>query len=63
MDLAYIMMLVNELLNKYPDIVPEETPIIILDNKSAMCIAKNGKDNKNKRHITRISHFVSNSEN
>ena len=32
MDLAHFTMLIHELLNKYPDIVPEEDPLIILDS-------------------------------
>ena len=41
-------------LNKDPDIVPEQAPLIVLDSKSNMCMAKNGKDNKHTRHIARI---------
>ena len=44
MALAHFRMLIHELLKKDPDIVPEETPLIFLDSKSAMCMAKNGKD-------------------
>ena len=55
-------MLVHELLNKVPDIVPEEAPLFVLDSKSAMCMAKNGKDTKNTRHIARMMHFVRNGE-
>ena len=62
MDLAHFRMLINELLNKDPDIVPEEAPLIILDIKSAVCVANNGKDTKQTRHIARIIHFVSNGE-
>ena len=51
-------MLIHELLNKDPDIVPEETPLIVLDSKSAICIAENGKDTKHTRHISRRMHFV-----
>ena len=43
--------------------VPEEAPLIVLDSKSAMCMAKNGKDTKQTRHIARRIHFVSNGEN
>ena len=60
--LAHFRMLIHELLNKDPDIVPEEAPLIVLDSKSAMCMAKNGKDTKHTRHIARIMHFVSNGE-
>ena len=44
MALAHFRMLIHELLDKDPDIVPEEAPLIILDGKSAMCMAKDGKD-------------------
>ena len=55
-------MLIHDLLNKDPYIVPEEDPLIVLDSKSAMCMAKNGKDTKHPIHISRIMHFVSNGE-
>ena len=42
--------------------VPKEAPLIVLDSKSAMCMAKNGKDTKHARHIARRMHFVSNGE-
>ena len=48
------------LLNKDPDIVPREAPLIVLDSKSAMCMAKNVKDTKHTRHIARRMNFVSN---
>ena len=44
MSLAHFRMLINELLNKDPDIVPEEAPLIVLDSKSDMCMANNCKD-------------------
>ena len=50
-------------MNKDPYIVPEEAPLIILDSKSAMCMAKNGKDTKHTRHIARRMHFLRNGEN
>ena len=46
MDLAHFMMLIHELLNKDLYIVPEESPPIIFDIKSAVCMAKNGRDTK-----------------
>ena len=46
MALAHFRMLIHEFLNKDPYIVPEEFPLIVLDSKSAMCMAKNGKDTK-----------------
>ena len=36
--------------------------MIVLDIKSAVCMAKNGKDTKHTRHIARRMHFVSNGE-
>ena len=42
--------------------VPKESPLIVLDSKSAMCMAKNGKDTRHTRHIARIMHFVRNGE-
>ena len=63
MALAYLRMLINELLNKDTDIVPKEAPLIVSDSKSAMCMAKNGKDTKHTRHIARRINFVRNGEN
>ena len=40
--------------------VPEEAPLIVLGSKSAMCMAKNGKDTKHTRHIARRIYFVRN---
>ena len=62
MALAHFIMLIHELLNKDPEIVPEEAPLIVLDSKSAMCMAKNVKNTKHTRHISRIMHFVGNRE-
>ena len=42
--------------------VPKEAPLIVLDRKSAMCMAKNGKDTKHTIHIARRMYFVSNGE-
>ena len=55
-------MLIHELLNKDLYIVPEEDPLIVFDSKSAMCMAKNGKDTKHTQHIARRTHFVRNGE-
>ena len=62
MALAHFRMLIHELLNEDPDMVPKESPLIFLDSKSAMCMAKNGKDTKHTRHVARIMHFVRNGE-
>ena len=57
MDLAHFRMLIHELLNKDPYIVPEEDPMNILDSKSAICMDNNGKHTNNTRHISRRVHF------
>ena len=62
MALEHFRMLIYELLNKHPDIVPKEAPLIVLDSKANMCMAKNGKDTKHTSHIARRIHFVSNGE-
>ena len=62
MALAHFSMLIHELFNKDPDIVPEEFPLIILNSKSDVCMDKNGKDTKHTSHITRRIHFVRNVE-
>ena len=62
MSLAHFRMLIHEFLNKDPDIVPEEAPLIVLDSKASMCMANNGKDTKHTRHISRRMHFVRNGE-
>ena len=43
MALAHFRMLIHELLNKYTDIVPDKSLLIVLDSKSAICMANNGK--------------------
>ena len=50
-------------MNKDPDIVPEALPLITLDSKSDVCMAKNGKYTKHTRNISRRVHFVRNGEN
>ena len=62
MALAHFRMLIHELIIEDPDIVPKESLLIVLDSKSAMCMAKNGRDTKHTRHIARKIHFVSNGE-
>ena len=58
MALAHFRMLVRELLNKDPDMVPKEDPLIVLDGKSAMCMSKSGKDTSHTRHIARRMYFL-----
>ena len=62
MALAHFRMLIHELLNKDPDIVPEEDTFIVLNSKYAMCMSKNGKDTKHTSRIVRRMHFVGNGE-
>ena len=62
MDLAQFRMLIHELLNEDPDMFPKEAPLIVLDSKYSICMAKNGKDTKHTRHIARRMHFVRNGE-
>ena len=62
MDLAHSSMLIHGFLNKDPDIVPEEAHLIILDNKSAVCMSNNVKDANNTKHIPRRVHFLRNGE-
>ena len=50
----------NELLNEDTDMVPKEAPLIVLDSKYDMCMAKNGKDIKHTRNIARKMHLVRN---
>ena len=57
MDLAHFRMLIHELLNKGPDIVTEEDPLIILDIKFDIFMAKYGNNTKHTRHISRRMHF------
>ena len=57
MALLYFRMLNNEFLNKDPDVVTEQAPIIILYIKSAICNSNNGKETKHTRHISRIMNF------
>ena len=62
MALAHFRMLVHELLNEDPDMVSKENPLIVLDSKSVIYMAKNGKDTKHTRHIARRMNFVRNGE-
>ena len=54
MALSHFMMLIHELLEKDPEIIPEEDLLIILDRKSAVCMNNNGKYIKYTRRIARI---------
>ena len=61
-DLAHFRMLVHKLLNESPYMVPKEAPLMVLNSKSAMWMAKNGKDTKHTSHIARRMHLVRNGE-
>ena len=50
------------MLKKDLDIVLEEAPLIILNSKSAVCMANNDKDNKHTSSIYIIVHFLRNGE-
>ena len=60
--LEHFRMLINEPLNKDPDIVPEEAPLFILDRNYNVCIAKHSKDTKYTINIYRRVNFVRNDE-
>ena len=62
MDLPHFSMLIHKLLNKDTDIVPEEAPLIVLNSKYSMCMAKNIKYTKHTRNISRRMHSVRNGE-
>ena len=51
MALAHFRMLIHEFLNEDPYMVPEEDPLIVLDQKSTMCMVNNGKDTKHTRQL------------
>ena len=63
MALAHFRMLICELLNNDTDIITEEAPLVVLDSKSYICMAKNGKDTVYTRHISRRMNFVRNEKN
>ena len=62
MDLTHFRMLINELINKDPDLFLKQAHLIILNSKSSVCMTNIGKDTKHSRHIDRIMHFVRNGE-
>ena len=57
MALENFRMLIHEFMNKYPDIVKEEAPLIVFNSKYDICMDKNGKDTKHKIHISRKMNF------
>ena len=62
MVLAQFSMLIHEFLNTDTDIVSGESPIIVLDSKSAMFMAKNVKYTRHTRNVARIMYLVTNGE-
>ena len=63
MTLAHFRILSHEFLNKGTEIFPEESPLIILNSRSDVCMDNNGNNIKHTRHISRRVHFVRNGEN
>ena len=49
-------------LNKDPDVVSEQAPLIILDVKSDICMYNIGNYTKHTRHISIKMHFLRNGE-
>ena len=62
MDLAHFRVTNNKFLNKDLYVIPEQSHIILLDRKSAICMTKSGKDTKHTRHISKRMHLVINGE-
>ena len=63
MVLETFRILINEFLDKDPDIVEEETSIIILDSKSSVNIYQNGKYTNHTMHIYRRVYSLRNDDN
>ena len=62
MVFAHFRMLIHELFNKDPYIVPEDAPLVLLGIKSSLFMANDVKDTKHTRYIARMMHFVRNGE-
>ena len=50
------------ILKKYPDVVSEQAPLIILNSKSAIYMSQNGKNTKHTRYIASRMNLVINGE-
>ena len=61
-DLEHFRMINTKLFNWDLDVVPKKLPLFILDTKSAIFMAKNSKDNKRTRKISRKMYLVRNGE-
>lgn len=57
-ELAHFKMLNSALKGEDPDQLPSDPPLIVMDSKSGIDMAKNGKNSKHTRHIMRRIHFV-----
>ena len=57
MSIAHSIILNNKMLNKDPDVVPKQAPLILLDIKPSVCMTNNSKDTK---HISRRMYSVRN---
>ena len=55
-------MINNGIMNKDPYVVPDQALLIILDSKSAVCMANNGNNTKHIRQIYRIIKLLRNGE-
>ena len=62
MALAHFMMLNNEFLNKDPYVFTEQATLIKLDKKSAIIMAKDVKDTKHTKQISRGMYLERNGE-
>ena len=62
MDISHFRILNNEFPNKDIYVVPEQSPLVILGSKSAVCVDKNVNYTKHIINISRIMHFVRNGE-
>ena len=62
MSLEHFRMLIHETFNKDPDIVPEESLLIILDRTSDVRMANNVNDTRHTKQISRRVNFLRNGE-
>ena len=51
MALAHFRMLKSEFEGKNPDKITSDPPLIVMNSRSGVDMAKNGKDTKHTRHI------------
>ena len=58
MYIGHFRILNNDFLDKYPDVVPEQSHLVMLDSKSAVCMDNNSKYIKHTIHIARIFHLL-----